>query len=322
MRKDEYPLPPDLPGKTASYKESHMGDCGTKDPPVCVVNRQIPLHWRILLAEDNLVNQEVVVDMLEQPGLQIDICANGREAVEAYQQRHYDLVLMDCEMPVMDGFTATQKIREYELQHQRQTVPIVALTAHALDGVSKKCFVSGMSDFLSKPFSSESIRCIVEKWTERKAGAVIEGASATGAAQRQPVSAEGAIQADTIIDMQVIQRLRKSQRINNKGGGSDQPSLVNRIILLFLQQTPVMLEQLAQAVSKMKVDRVVDIAHSLKSSCRAIGALSMAESCHKIESDGREGLLEASVMKQFSTEINYKYQQVNSALNNILRGGN
>lgn len=286
--------------------------------------RQIPLHRRILLVEDNRVNQEVVVDMLEQPGLQIDICANGQEAIEVYRQHHYDLVLMDCEMPVMDGFTATQKIREYERQHCYQAVPIVALTAHALDGMSKRCFVSGMNDFLSKPFNLEGIRDIVEKWTSRESGVVIENVSTTGAAQYQPIFAENVAQADTIVDMQVIQRLRKSQQINDRGSGSgrDQPSLVNRIILLFLQQTPAMLAQLMQAVSEKNVDRVVDIAHSLKSSCNAIGALSMAENCHKIELAGRAGLLKISVIKRFSIEINDKYQRVKVELSDILRGEN
>ncbi len=322
MKKDEYPLLPDLLEKTELYKENRTGAGNTGDPSVSMVSRQIPLHRRILLVEDNLVNQEVVVDMLEQPGLQIDICANGQEAVKVYRQHHYDLVLMDCEMPVMDGFTATQKIREYELQDRCQAVPIVALTAHALDGMSDKCFVSGMNDFLSKPFNLDSIRNIVEKWTNRKSDAAIENISTTDAAQHQPAFVENEVQADTIIDMQVIQRLRKSQRMNDKVGGGGQPSLVNRIIALFLQQTPAMLVQLAQAVSEKNVDRVVDVAHSLKSSCRAIGALSMAESCHKIESAGREGLLEASAMKRFYSEINYIYQQVNRVLNNILRSEN
>ncbi len=284
--------------------------------------RQNPLCRRILLVEDNLVNQEVVVDMLEQPGLQIDICSNGKEAMKVYRQHHYDLVLMDCEMPVMDGFTATQKIREYELQHCYQAVPIVALTAHALKGMSKRCFVSGMNDFLSKPFNLEDIRDMVEKWTSRESGAVIENVSTTDAAQYQPTFAENGAQADTIVDMQVIQRLRKSQQINDKGSGRDQPSLVNRIILLFLQQTPAMLAQLMLAVSEKNVDRVVDIAHSLKSSCSAIGALSMAENCHKIELAGRAGLLEMSVIKRFSIEINDKYQRVKVELNDILRGEN
>jgi len=106
---------------------------------------------KLLLAEDNLVNQEVAVEMLEQSGYEIDVANNGEEVLAALSKERYGLVLMDCEMPVMDGFTATKQLREREKLMQCPATPVIALTAHAIEGVRERCLASGMNDFLEKP---------------------------------------------------------------------------------------------------------------------------------------------------------------------------
>ena len=123
---------------------------------------------RILLAEDNVVNQKVAVKILANLGYRADIVSNGREAVERLKTERYDMVLMDCMMPEMDGYEAAQCIREPATGVVDPNVPIVALTAHAMTGDREKCLHAGMNDYLSKPFRTEELEIILEKWTGRR----------------------------------------------------------------------------------------------------------------------------------------------------------
>jgi CheY-like chemotaxis protein len=116
---------------------------------------------RILVAEDNIVNQKVVIRMLEKMGLRSDLAKDGQEAIDATKSRHYDLILMDVEMPKLDGLDATRSIRT---QDGMADIPIVALTAHALIEEKEKCLNSGMNDFLAKPVSPKSLSDMITKW--------------------------------------------------------------------------------------------------------------------------------------------------------------
>jgi len=118
---------------------------------------------RILLVEDNLINQEVAVDMLELFGCEVDAVENGEQALEKLQQTDYRLVLMDCQMPVKDGYETTREIRLRE-KTNNQHIPIVALTANALSKDREECLAAGMDDFISKPFSMQGLYTVLEKW--------------------------------------------------------------------------------------------------------------------------------------------------------------
>ena len=120
--------------------------------------------WRILLAEDNLVNQKVAVAMLRKLGAEVTVANNGREAVEHYRRSSFHMVFMDCQMPEMDGYEATHKIREIERGGRR--TPIVALTANAMTHHREQCFEAGMDDFLGKPFRPEQLANALDKWTK------------------------------------------------------------------------------------------------------------------------------------------------------------
>jgi CheY-like chemotaxis protein len=124
-----------------------------------------PLPWagrRVLIAEDNVVNQRVAVRLVEKLGCAVEVVANGREAVDACRRSRYDLVLMDCQMPEMDGFAATAAIREAHGGGAR--VPIVALTANALAGDRERCLSAGMDDYLPKPVTAADIATLCERW--------------------------------------------------------------------------------------------------------------------------------------------------------------
>jgi CheY-like chemotaxis protein len=120
---------------------------------------------RILVVEDNAVNQKVAKRMLEKAGCKIDIVGNGFEAIEAVESLPYDLVFMDCQMPEMDGFEATGEIRKQEVDGQR--LPIIAMTANALAGDRQRCLQSGMDDYISKPVKAADLYAMIEKWLPR-----------------------------------------------------------------------------------------------------------------------------------------------------------
>jgi CheY-like chemotaxis protein len=115
---------------------------------------------RILMAEDNIINQRVGRLILQRAGFKIDVVADGSEAVEAHRTKPYDLILMDCQMPIMDGFEASRVIRQ--LEHAQPI--IVAVTANALVGEREKCLAAGMNDYLSKPFQADQLVSLVRRW--------------------------------------------------------------------------------------------------------------------------------------------------------------
>jgi CheY-like chemotaxis protein len=119
---------------------------------------------RLLLAEDNAINQQVALGLLRQFGLQADAVANGEEALAALRQRPYDLVLMDVQMPVLDGLEATRCIRDPSSGVLDPQVPIIALTAHAMAGDRDRCLQAGMNDYLSKPLAAKAVKAALTRW--------------------------------------------------------------------------------------------------------------------------------------------------------------
>ncbi|NJN48253.1 MAG: response regulator, partial [Candidatus Competibacteraceae bacterium] len=118
----------------------------------------------VLLVEDNPVNQEVGLAMLESLGCHVDVAADGLKALDALSYTEYELILMDCHMPTMDGFAATREIRRLEREHGRSSVPIIALTADVQTGIINRCLTAGMDSYISKPFTIQQLRSTLEKW--------------------------------------------------------------------------------------------------------------------------------------------------------------
>lgn len=118
----------------------------------------------VLVAEDNLVNQKVIKGMLARLELEVDVVADGQAAVEAVNDKQYAAIIMDCQMPVLDGYEATAEIRRLAQQQQIEDLPIIALTANAMIGDREKCLEAGMDDFLPKPITLETLEPVVRKW--------------------------------------------------------------------------------------------------------------------------------------------------------------
>jgi PAS domain S-box-containing protein len=225
-------------------------------------------RMHVLLAEDNAVNQKVAVRMLEKCNCNVDVACNGREAVQAVQRGIYDLILMDCQMPEMDGYEATLAIREQ--MRERGRVPIVAMTAHAMQGDREKCLDAGMDDYLPKPVKLDALRAMLEKWGE--VGRPLEEP------EEEHREAEGT--GGGPINMATLEELRELQ-------GESAEDVLVELIQLFLQTSPQTCAEVRAAVDAGNCFDLKGAAHKLKSSSRYLGAERMAQLCAQIEEQAR-----------------------------------
>jgi PAS domain S-box-containing protein len=158
----EFLTQPIRPSQLRALLENPLQPKVLPESPAAAPASAAKLDWKLLLVEDNPVNQRVALAVLGKLGYQADLVANGAEAVTAAAARPYDLVLMDCQMPVMDGFEATRRIREDQAGARR--VPILAMTANAMQGDRERCLQAGMDDYIPKPVTLEALRTALQRW--------------------------------------------------------------------------------------------------------------------------------------------------------------
>jgi len=233
---------------------------------------------RILLVEDNAINQEVAVAMLEQLGCAVTVADDGRKAVEAVSKGSFDVVFMDCQMPEMDGLDATREIRRREAAERRPRMPIVALTANALGGDRETCLAAGMDDFLTKPFHREDLHAAVGRHTRRRQGSL--PASLPFAPLAAP--AEEPAREDVVIDKSVVLAIRALRR-------PGQPDVFGSLVEMFATRAPADLERLAAAVEASDFNAARQAAHKLKGSCRSLGAVELGGTLASVESAAAAG---------------------------------
>ncbi len=238
---------------------------------------------KVLLAEDNVINQEVAIGMLSLLGCKVDIAQNGIEALEASTRKQYDIILMDCHMPVMDGYLATRKIRELEKVRETRTVPIIALTADVQKGIQEKCLAAGMDDYMSKPFSQSTLTEVLQQWLHRDNTDSNTLISAEMVAEIEP----------GLLDMERIEMLRRL-------GESSSRDILGHSIEHFLNTSPQNIKDLEQAISEENYENIRLIAHNLKSGSANLGATALSEYYLRLETaarnntvDGMQELLEA-----------------------------
>jgi CheY-like chemotaxis protein len=153
-----------------AHRESEVDTIEVEAPPApsaAVTLTRTEVH--ILVAEDNAVNQRLVTRMLEKMGYRVDIAADGYQAVTLAMASRYDLILMDCSMPEMDGYQATAEIRRLNAEGALRRIPIIALTANALPEDRERCLAAGMDDYLSKPIAPEDLRAMLDKYLDHTA---------------------------------------------------------------------------------------------------------------------------------------------------------
>jgi CheY-like chemotaxis protein/HPt (histidine-containing phosphotransfer) domain-containing protein len=245
--------------------------------------------------EDNLINQQVALGILQIQGYRVAVANNGKEALDACAHGAFDLILMDCHMPEMDGFEATMELRRREQATGAKRVPIVALTANAMAQDREECLNAGMDDHVAKPFSMQTMQEMLDRWMPQ-----------TGLARQQ--SAEPAApepKASDILDRQVLAQLG-ALRINGK------PDLLARTINLYLVESPKLMEKLKQATGANDALGIVRSAHSLKSSSANVGATLLSRYCADIEACARRA--DTSEARRILASIETEHGRVQSAL--------
>ncbi|MEI9941565.1 MAG: response regulator [Pseudomonadota bacterium] len=236
---------------------------------------------RVLLAEDNEFNRMLIERVLRTLNCEVDLAPTGREAVRKFHQGKYDLVLMDCHMPDLDGLEATRQIRAVEGPNRH--VPILAVTAGTVPGVRQACLQAGMDDFIAKPFSLSTLRRKASHWLsmaspEPKAQSASR--PSLESAQRSPNLADSAAAPNSSVDLSRLQELAEE-------AGS--PRIVEELSLIFVEDMERRLESLREAADERGERRLLSVIHSVKGACGNFGALRMAALSEKIEKRIKRG---------------------------------
>ena len=218
-----------------------------------------------MIAEDNLINQTLAAVQLRTLGYSSDVAANGREALATLFRAAYDIVLMDCQMPEMDGYAATREIRRRE-GPDRHTV-IIAMTANSMEGDRDKCLAAGMDDYLTKPVKMEDLRQALSRW--QPARTVPPAAPVENEPPARSVP-------DAVLDPSVIASLKALQ-------DQSAPDLMQNLIGLFLNDTPARLQAVRSAVEQQQAVSLARLAHALKGASANLGVRNMARTCAELE---------------------------------------
>ncbi len=224
--------------------------------------RSFSLSARLLVVEDNPVNQKVIAKLLERLGLSFELATDGQEALDKLKAQRFDLVLMDCQMPVLDGYQATRAWRAHERAHQLDPTPIVALTAHAGEGEREKCLSCGMDDYLAKPITRQALEQMLMRFLELK---------------------------ESLFDRRLaLQQLEGDEE------------LLQELLALFLDEAPKRLAALEEGRRLGELEQVREAAHALKGMAGQIGALTLKDQAASIERKAKAGEIDCAGIQTLS----------------------
>jgi PAS domain S-box-containing protein len=257
---------------------------------------------RILLAEDNKTNQQVAAGMVKKIGLTIDIVENGKEAVKALEATFYDLVLMDVQMPEMDGIEATARIRDPKSSVKNHSVPVIAMTANALDGDREKCLLAGMNDYIAKPISMESLIQMLNKWLP----------------DTLPKSKDAG--------SPVIVTQKDSTHVVSSGWNKDilikrmmnDVDLVKDILSVFINEIPQQLNTLIQFLNEKELKAIEHQAHTIKGAAGNVSATGIQEIAKELEMLAKSTEIDniadriSKLERQVQTTISAMQEYINS----------
>ena len=245
---------------------------------------------QVLLADDNAVNQQLALALLKKMGYRADVATNGAEVLEALARRPYDVVLMDVEMPVMDGLEASRRINQEWPAGQRPR--IIAMTANAMQGDREACLAAGMDDYLSKPIRREEL------------------AAALARSEARAVSADDAATADEVDDPGSVDLAELEAAVGD-------PSFVRELISTFLNDAPDLLGELRSSLEQRDFEELRRAAHTLKANGRTFGATGLAALSEELELSAQRGKLADAV--ELVTRIEKEYARVAGALGALVR---
>ncbi|MDM8538293.1 response regulator, partial [Desulfobacterales bacterium HSG17] len=296
-------------------KRSQLFDCFTtvagihKEPkekqPTTIVTRHSLVegqkhNTRILLAEDNCVNQKVALNILKKLGYSAEIAVNGKEVLKALETTPYDIVLMDCQMPAMDGYEATREIRNLESRVLNHNVTIIAMTANAMKEDRDKCIESGMDDYLSKPVKPQQLDNILKKWFEKQNQSLLD----------EPLFLEKEVPEQQILDWAGF--LERAM---------DDEELAREIFDEYLKEIPIKIDNINKAIDKGDALYLKREAHTLKGSSANTGAGALQDIAYKIEQSAANEDLKnaAALVLELEKSLNITTRQYNDMI--IKAGG-
>jgi CheY-like chemotaxis protein len=258
-----------------------------------------PSSPMILVAEDNEVNQILAIRMLERRGYRAEAVGDGRQAVQALKGHRYAAVLMDCQMPELDGYDTTSELRLWEGGGSH--TPVIAMTAHALEGDREKCLASGMDDYLAKPLRPEELDRVLRRWAPK----TTKHSDAEAAAVE--VTPDPALAAEGPLNLARVEQL--SSELGSIGA-------LRRPVELFGTQTPELLAGMRSAIDARDVGAVRGNAHKLKGGCMTLAATHMAELCAELEGEVSAGsLVGATALVE---QIEGAFEEAHAALCDLL----
>lgn len=273
---------------------------------------QMPL--KMLLAEDNMVNQKVAILMLERMGYTIEIANNGLEVLNNLAEKYYDIIFMDVQMPEMDGIEATQAIRARWPRDQQPR--IIAMTASVMKGDREKCLEAGMDDFISKPVQLEDLQLAIIRSNNilRARSTELGGLAQTSAPPdkselfaHEPL-AEPELAEDTSqepLDRVVISNLRELQQ-------ECQEDILSELIDMFLQESPQRIAELQQAIDKSDMKTLKQLSHKFKGTCGVLGARGMMNICAEMDQKARNNILDGQT--ELLAKLAAEFQRTQNAL--------
>jgi len=247
----------------------------------------------VLVADDEPTHQLVVQAILKKAGYRVLAAANGKVALDLFAEEQPDVVLMDCKMPGLDGYQATQAIRQLESRSNEKPVPIIAVSGNTAVGDQEKCVSAGMNDFLGKPFTGRQLKAVLAKYLV--VGETIPESEDTDAEESRAPS----------LDSSVLGGLSQLQQ----GWGQD---LVKKVVQAYLQNSRELVTRLQSAIESADAKSIGADAHALRSSSAKVGALKLADLCRTLGTAGRQGDLSAAPALQ--QQIQQEYEQVIAAL--------
>gem|GEM_PF-7038031 len=281
-----------------------------------------PLH--ILLAEDHAINQKTALLLLGMMGYRADVAANGLEVLEALRRQHYDVVLMDIQMPEMDGLEATRRIQE-EWPPDRQP-RIVAMTANAMQGDREACLAIGMHDYVAKPIKiAELCQALancqprVQLEAREVSGPSAPVSDSTGRpppsdiVSPSPATFPAAKEGATFLERRTPNAIDRDSLDEFFPGV--EADVLRSMIGLFLEDTPSRFDELLQAIGEKDLDRVCRLAHSLKGASKTFGAVTLSDLCRELEASAQKGTLEGATEKLM--KIRAEYQHAETELKSI-----
>ena len=247
--------------------------------------QEAKMRLHILLAEDNVVNQRLAMELLQGRGNYVILARNGREAVLAFEQEKFDLILMDVQMPEMDGFEATGVIRQKEKVKGAQRIPIVAMTAHAMKGDRERCIEAGMDDYVTKPIKAKELFEVIEKIT-------------TGSKEK----GQGGISMPKESNKPSLDTFDLSKALEIVDGNKD---LFREIAKMLLESLPHDLGKIKEAITGSDAHMLEQAAHSLKGAVGNFGAKRSFDAAYRLEKMGKEGKMDGSgdALKELEKEL-------------------